>query len=930
MVDVFWVWGNNVTVLARCEDSWNIPDPIQEACEPWRHRNGIDGRTLRDLRFAATQKKPLGSDIPTRGSTSEIFPEHKGQYMKMGKLSIGVLMVFLAGPLAWTQSLATSKVSGTITDQTGAIVPDAQVQLTETNNGQVHTVKSNSAGSYIIPDLPAGPYRLEVASAGFAKYVQNGIVLNVGTNPSINVNLQVGAATQEVVVEASALMVETQSNGVGQVIDQKQVVELPLNGRDPMQLISLAGATTAAPGGDLNSNKNFPTITIAVAGGLPNGVAYILDGGSNNDPFNNLNMPMPFPDALMEFKVETSALPAQYGDHAAAAVNAVSKSGGNTFHGDAFEFVRNYMFNAANFFGYNSATGAKVRDSLKRNQFGGVFGGPIKRDKLFFFGGYQGTIVRSNPPNSFVQVPTTAMMNGDFSQIAAPVSAGGCQKTQVNLAAPFGTVNGKPNQIKPSQFNSSALAAFKFVPIATAGTDVSPSVGLPVGCGYVVAQIPSNSTQRHAIGRVDYNLTEKQRLFVRYFMGIFNAPVPAVQGNALDSNAVSQYNRDQTLTIGDTFTFSANVVNAVHLTGRRTLGLRTVAPFFDPSTLGINAFNRIPGFMGLAVTGGFSLGGGATNPGYFNSTSEQITDDVDIIRGKHEFGIGADYIYALMDTVNNRPANGTYTFTGSTLSYTLPASPSAACLANPSGLTCTAGSIGYADLLTGTLDSFSQGNPDLENDGQMYFALYAQDSWKPTKRMTVNYGVRWEPYTPEHNSNGNVENFSMADFIAGKKSTVFANAPAGMSFQGDPGYPGNHYTFGKKNIFEPRVGLVFDPMGNGKMTVRASYGMFYDSPQMFFDTRYSNSPPYGDTISQTGPISFTQPWATFAETNPFPGLNTISSTSLFPKAGIYVNTPLHVKPMYMQQWNLSLERQFGSWLFAGLPWEYDQAPCHLV
>ena len=167
------------------------------------------------------------------------------------------------------------------------------------------------------------------------------------------------------------------------MIDQKQVVELPLNGRDPTQLIALAGATTAAPAGDLNTNKNFPSITIAVAGGLPNGVTYILDGGSHNDAFNNLNLPLPFPDALQEFKVETNSLPAQYGDHATAAVNVVTKSGGNQFHGDAFEFVRNYMFNAKNFFSVN-------RDSLKRNQFGGVLGGPIKRDKLFFFGGYEG------------------------------------------------------------------------------------------------------------------------------------------------------------------------------------------------------------------------------------------------------------------------------------------------------------------------------------------------------------------------------------------------------------------------------------------------------------------------------------------------------------------------------------------------------------
>jgi hypothetical protein len=277
------------------------------------------------------------------------------------------------------QTVASSQVSGVITDPTGASVSDAKIQLTQTETGQVHTATSNASGSYIIPDLPVGPYRFQVTAAGFSTYVENGIVLEVGTNPAINAKLSVGAVTEQVVVEAAgAAMVETQSNGIGQVIDQKQVVELPLNGRDPTQLIALAGLTTAAPAGDLNSNKNFPTITIAVAGGLPNGVAYILDGGSHNDPFNNLNMPLPFPDVLQEFKVETSALPAQYGDHAAAAVNSVTKSGTNGFHGDVFEFVRNYAFNARLFF-------AAARDSLKRNQFGGYVGGPIIKNKLFFF-----------------------------------------------------------------------------------------------------------------------------------------------------------------------------------------------------------------------------------------------------------------------------------------------------------------------------------------------------------------------------------------------------------------------------------------------------------------------------------------------------------------------------------------------------------------
>ena len=186
---------------------------------------------------------------------------------------------------------------------------------------------TNDSGEYLAPDLPLGPYTISVTAPGFKGYLEKGITLEVGSNPQINPKLTAGDVNQEVTVEVNTTVaVETESNGVGTVINQQQVVELPLNGRDPTQLIALAGATTVAPAGDLNSNKNFPTVTLSVAGGLPNGIAYVLDGGTYNDVFNNLNLPIPFPDALQEFKSETSSLPAQYGNHASAAINAITKS----------------------------------------------------------------------------------------------------------------------------------------------------------------------------------------------------------------------------------------------------------------------------------------------------------------------------------------------------------------------------------------------------------------------------------------------------------------------------------------------------------------------------------------------------------------------------------------------------------------------------
>src|SRR5580698_10607175 len=319
----------------------------------------------------------------------------------------------------FAQSTSTSQIAGTVQDSSGLGIQGAEVRAVQTETGQARNAETGTDGGYILPSLPIGPYRIEVTKQGFSTYVQNGIVLQVDSNPTIDAKLQVGNVSQQVVVEASAAMVETRSSGVGQVVDQQRVVDLPLNGRYATDLIFLAGAAAIAPNADLVSAKNYPNEQpLSIGGGLATGTTYLLDGGTHNDPFNNLNLPLPFPDALQEFKVETSALPAQYGQHSAGAVNAVTKSGGNAFHGDAFEFVRNYDFNGRN-------PAATVRDSLKRNQFGGTLGGPVKKDKLFFFLGYQGNIIKSNPVQAYSFIPTPDMLLGNFSTVTSPTCNNG-------------------------------------------------------------------------------------------------------------------------------------------------------------------------------------------------------------------------------------------------------------------------------------------------------------------------------------------------------------------------------------------------------------------------------------------------------------------------------------------------------------------------
>jgi len=339
-----------------------------------------------------------------------------------------VLCFFGIVSATWAQSASTSQISGTVHDLTGASIPAATVKVVQTDTGFMRSAVTSTDGAYLLPNLPIGPYRMEVTKEGFSTFVDRGIVLEVNTNPAINPTLKVGAISEQITVQAEALAVETHSTGVGQVIDHQEVVDLPLNAREPTQLILLAGVATTqgANAADLNTNKNFPTITISVAGGNANQIAFSLDGATANNPFNGLNQPLPFPDALQEFKVETSSVGAQAGQHAAASVTVATRSGTNATHGNFFEYNRYYVFNG------RTAT-ALVRDSLKQNQFGGTIGGAIIKNKLFYFAGAQVTIKRSNPADQQGFSMTPDMLAGNFQVIASTQ----CQPKQITLAAPF-------------------------------------------------------------------------------------------------------------------------------------------------------------------------------------------------------------------------------------------------------------------------------------------------------------------------------------------------------------------------------------------------------------------------------------------------------------------------------------------------------------
>src|SRR3984885_2040787 len=364
--------------------------------------------------------------------------------------SVGLLasaFIFLGlSTAANAQVTAVAQVSGQVTDSTGAAIVNADVTMTELGKHEVHTTKSDVSGSYTLSNLPVGLYRLEVKTPGFKDYIQTGIELVVNNNIQINAPMQVGSASERVEVSAAASMVETKENSVSGLVSQQAINELPLNGRQVTQLIYTVGAALPADSGDTGSKTFWNSTRISVAGGQGNGTAYLLDGADATDAMSNVNLPLPFPDALEEFSIETSAVSSQFGTHPGATVNAVTKSGSNAIHGDLFEYIRNGDLDARNFF---STSGP---DTLKRNTYGGTAGGRIIKDKLFFFGGFQGVENRQNPPQLTTHIPTTAMLNGDFSTVASSA----CGKA-VTLINPNGGQAFPGNQIPVSLLNPSAV-----------------------------------------------------------------------------------------------------------------------------------------------------------------------------------------------------------------------------------------------------------------------------------------------------------------------------------------------------------------------------------------------------------------------------------------------------------------------------------------
>ena len=658
---------------------------------------------------------------------------------------------------------ATAELNGRVTDESGAVLPGVTVTVTQTDTGFTRTIASEANGTWVITNLPTGPYRLEISLQGFKSHVQTGIVLQVGASPTINVSLAVGNLEETVSVEGAAPLVDVRSAGISTVVDQERIVELPLQGRQVTDLIVLAGA--AVETGRPNSRNFQGGVNISVAGGLQFGVAYTLDGAVHNDPQNSASLPLPFPDALQEFRVATSGLAAQSGMRSAASVNAVTKSGTNTLHGNLFEFLRDRRFNAKSPFAAIGPDGKRFDDGLKRNQFGGTVGGPIVRDRLFYFAGYQGTRTRQTPPDLIAFVPTAAMLAGDFTTFASPA----CQGRQVNLGAGF-----VGNRIDAARFSPAALKMASFLPKTT-----DP-------CGQITYSAPDDRDEGQYVGRMDYQLGGNHSVFGRYMASRDKKPSAyGTTGNVLTASNPSIDNLAQSLTLGDTKIFGSNTVNALRFAFNRTAVARDNDPYFDPPSLGIKASTYVPGSMIVVVTGGFQIAAATATRGIADNNSFQFNDDLTVVRGDHQIGLGASVAHFRVSFRTWARGGGQWNFTGQ------------------------ASGLGLADMLLGRVATIDQSGLSGVDYYQWYQGLYAQDTWRATSRVTINAGIRWEPFFSQNLTRGANTIFNRDRFRQNVKSTVFHNAPAGFIYPGDPGFPPGTSGLEKKWWnFSPRAGVA--------------------------------------------------------------------------------------------------------------------------
>jgi outer membrane receptor protein involved in Fe transport len=792
-------------------------------------------------------------------------------FLSLACLVALLLISFSPGTPLWAQ-FTTARLSGVVTDKLGSAVPGADVSVQEVATGYRQTIKTGASGEYLFPGLPVGSYQLIVDKPGFSSYLQKGLVLTVGQAANNNVELQVGAVAEQVTVDANSSLVTTDSPTVGQLIDQRSVTALPLNGRAVQQLVFLIpGATNVSAqncGGNCEGGTFSSEQYATVNGGGSNGVSYLLDGVDFNDSYINTNLPFPNPDAVQEFNVETNNMSAAYGNATGGVVNVVTRSGTDKIHGSAFEFLRNYAMDARNYF-------ATSPDPLKQNQFGGSVGGPILKNRLFYFGSYQGTRTNTANNGQVSFVPTAAERAGNFADLLP----------STQLVDPL---SGNPfpgNQIPLARLSPVANYILQHVP-------------LPNGQGrqFTYNGAPLIQKTDEFLVKSDYNLG-KHHISGHYFQIKYSVPIaipPAdniLQINTNPAAAIELKN----VSVVDLYTVNDRFfLNSYYgYTSQNGDSLSNIP--FNMSDAGVNIAQpasqpggKGPG-MDINVSGGLGISG--SHFGQFNRGDQSLREIGTLVKGNHAIQFGGQFLRIRVPMANQYEQDGVFGFSNSLSGDNT------------------------ADFLLGAISNFTQGGGLFLNFTGINWSAFVQDDWRATPRLTVSAGLRWDPFFPYKDSLGRV-----ACFIPGAQSTRFPNSPQGLLFGGsnhDAGCPQSSI-FNNPMNFGPRLGFASQLTGDGKTSLRGGAGYYYESPNTVAFQDVVGIPPFAPIVNLTD-VSLSDPYGSAGIANPFPAQ--FGPTNPGPSATFPQNISLvpvfdqHFRLPMVLTWNLTLERSLGqNWL----------------
>ena len=745
-------------------------------------------------------------------------------------------------------------LEGQVTDPSSAVVAGAEVSAHNSQTGLTRTVHSSREGSFHFSNLPVGEYSLAVKANGFAPFSVSPIRIDIGKVVTYPVALQVTGGHAEVNVAAQTVMVDT-SQTIGNVVSASQATDLPLNGRDLTQLGLLqpgvAPLTTglAQAGGIARAGQAF-----AVNGQRPESNNYLLDGASNVDSVNGgyaIRVPV---DAVSEFRILTLNAPAEYGNTSGATTSVVTKSGSNAFHGDLYDFFRNNAFDARNFF-------ASTTEPLHRNQYGATLGGPLRKNKDFFFLYYEGQRDSEGKTQAAI-VPTAAERTGDFSALTDP---------STGLPAPL------INEFSGKQFPGNIIPSSVLSPIALKAAQLYPlpNIGANV---YESTQLGSNNYDQGGF-RLDHYFGGKDQMFLRYSTSSLHAfdPLP-IAGAGVPGFPVTDDISTNSVTVSDVHLNSSQTVQTFRASFFRNVFLNGQAVNHTPGsslgfgyqpTLGLNQ-----GVPYLIVSGYASLGNPITGPQNTYQNDYQGSYSIAMTRGRHSLKFGADLDRQQINVLFGIATNGFFVFAP------FPASDS------------------FASFMLGQSVQFFQGGGQFDRGLRKWIVGgYAQDEWRILPHLTLNYGVRYEvntPYTEIRNR--------LNAWEPGKQSTVYPNAPSGLLFPGDSGVPAGIAPVDYKE-FMPRIGLAWDPFGDARTMIRAGYGIFYDG-----FTNGTGGPLQAAISALPWTQAYQLPGPGFNIANPYGAGPTPFGIQNFVAPATVLTVQSGMRPPYSQNWNLSIQR----------------------